>query len=350
MSRPPKTTLVLSSIKSLGKDAVVGIDTQFFTVNNLLMGIKLIPAGVHLFHFSNSVDDGTSVRYGWWFECKENDILTVQWTEDSCVFLPQTTVPEDLGNMYQQMVEYPEDPVVWGHLTEYIDSEVIEEFTSGASVPVTTSTPLKEENMVLVDILMSRDPKQKIEPDTDELGYTIIQHKGLGAVPHANVSQVTRIALDRSWYLNELYGHDLELLLAELQLSFVHFVVLGNICSCTQWLSILKLILMSSSFLQCNTSFAGSFVGVFVAQLQKIPPEYMSSALDLAVIDFRVYLEVMENLYHIFGPAKVWTRLREVNRLFGITLDFSSRFDEDNFEVFDMNTYDENDEDAPAIA
>lgn len=347
MSRPPKATLVLASLKDLGQNAIVGIDTQFFTVNNLLMGIKLIPAGLHLFHFSNSVDDGTSVRYGWWFECKEGDVITVLWNEDSCVFVPQTSVPEELGDIYQQMVQYPEDAVTWSRLSNFIDSEVIEEYIPEPCLPVTTSTPLREENMVLSDILMSKNPEQKIKPDAEELRYTIIQHKGPS--PKATISEVTENALDRSWYLKKLFGHDLEILLAEWQLCFVHFVVLGNLCSCTQWLSILKLILMSSSFLKANHSFADSFMNLFEAQLRKIPHEYIASSLDQAVVDFEIYFEAMENLYHIFGNSKQWTALIQANKQFGINLAFTSNFDEENFEVYDMNNYDEDDENAPAI-
>lgn len=349
MSRPPKATLVLSSIESLGKDAVIGIDTQFFTVNTLLRGIKLVPAGIHLFHFSNSINDGTSVRFGWWFECKESDIFCVDWSEDKCSFKPQATVPPELGDMYQHMVGYPEDPIVWHRLTNYIDTEAIEEYTPGQEIPVTTATPLNEENMLLLDILLSRDPHQKIEPDSEQLRYTIIDHKSSGVGSNAQVSQVTESARDRSWYLRKLFGHDLEILLAELQLCFVHFVVLGNLCSCTQWLSLMKLILMSSSFLSENQKFGEQAVSVIIAQLQKLPPDYISPDLDLAVVDLAIYFDVMENFYHSFGNSRMWAALRDANRPFGITLNFHSLFDEENFEVYNIKEYDADDEDAPAI-
>lgn len=349
MSRPPETTLVLSSREALNSNAVIGIDTQFLTVSDFLKGIKLIPAGIHLFHYSDSVDDGTSVRFGRWFECKGNDIISVEFKDDACVFRYLTMVPENLGDLYQQMVEYPEDHKAWKSLVNFVDTEVVEEFCPH-ELPVSTSTPLREENMVLADILMAKNPKQKIDTQaSEELRYTIIQGTVPGETHGKDLSAITRDALDRSWYLQQLFGHDLELLLGELQLCFVHFIVLGNLCSCTQWSNLLKLVLMSASFLYQNHSFADSFLQVLVAQLLKIPPEYISLTLNNLIVDIPVYLQSMENLYHVFGQLKAWETLRRVNAKLGFDLLFALKVDDDNFEVFDLEKYDENDEDAPMV-
>ena len=62
-----------------------------------------------------------------------------------------------------------------------------------------------------------------------ELRYTIIQFK-INKENTESVEEVTENYLDKSWYLSQLYGNDIELMFGELQLSFINFVILGNFC------------------------------------------------------------------------------------------------------------------------
>lgn len=344
MSRPPKTTLILSNLQS---NTLIGIDTHFFTVNELLKGIKLIPEGIHLFHYSESAESGESMRYGKWFQCKDEDILTVELGDESCHVTANVNAPPNLSEEYSYMVKYPETKN-WEELVNFVDSEAVEEYTPDQNFPISTATPLKEENMVLLDILRERDPKQKFQDqEGQELNYTILQNKLTGPITGDRESSTTQNSLDKSWYLQQLFGHDPELLLAELQLLFVHFIILGNLCSCTQWLSLMKLVLLSSKYLKENVKFSMEFLDLLRAQLTSLPSEYISSGME--VVDMEVYLAVMENFSYIFSGEK-WGDIKNLNQTrFGITLEFSKEVDADNFEVYDLNDYDENDEDAPAV-
>lgn len=347
MSRPPQTTLVLGNVSSL---TIIGIDTQFFMANELIRGIKVIPEGHHFFHYSESTETGEAIRYGHWFSCDDGDIISVEFSEDSCVFTHNANPIPTLSTDYAYMVAYPESLETWTKLTKYVDAEALWEYCPPANIPILTATPLKEENMVLLETLHSRDSNQKFEDQTDkELKYTILQFKLSGPRSSSDEVEVTRNFLEKSWYLTQLFGHDPELLLAEIQISFLHFIILGNLCSCTQWLMLLKLVLMSSRFLLGNMKFAQEFLGLLVLQLDKLPTEYMSS-LDIGVVDMKTYTEVMEDLSYIRINDITWSKIRELNRhKFSFDLSFHKKIDADNFEVYDMDDYDEDDEDAPAV-
>lgn len=342
MSQPPLGTLILSNLIN---DVVIGIDTHFFNVNNLLKGIKLIPPGTHLFHYSDSVYEGTAIRCGRWFTIKEGEVLHAVWNESLASFNFESSIPMDFGEIYNYMVKYPTNDS-WTQVASYIDTESLEEYNPEL---VSTATPLREENMVLIEILRAKDPKQQFEDQTsEELRYTILQFQLAGPRNEDSHAEVTRNALDKSWYLLQLFGHDLELLLAELQISFIHFVVLGNMCSCTQWCNLLRLVLMSRDFLEKNVKFAETFLNIVSAQLLLMPEDYMG----LEVIDMKDYVAIMENFSHTFLSTsfRPWEKVKAVNKRFNLNLGLlQSKFDEDNFEVYNMEDYDEGDEDAPAL-
>lgn len=406
ISKPPQTTIVFENLpQNAGINQwLMGIDTQFFNINKVFRGIKLIPSGVHLLHYScpPETNDTTkdeistesitsaSSRYGFWFECNENDVLVVRWEEelerlvivnqeDELEQLNYSKCLDKIGEMYTFMVSYPENKEVWfNNLTSCIDFEIILEFlpfdTDSYSGEVNTMMPSKEENMVLLDALERRDPqiRPKFEDQSNmELKYTIIQFK-INKESGLPITDVTHNFLDKSWYLNQLYGNDLDLMLGELQLCFIQFIVLGNFCSGLQWLNILKLILMSKDFVESSQRIALNFLKVFQSQLETLPKEYLNDECSINnLIDLQTYVSVMENFAtdifppDTWGPSgccsgiKIgglikdkWHSILTTNKS-KFNLDFektqANAFDENKIEVFDLENYDENDEDAPVI-
>lgn len=329
----------------------MGIDTQFISVTNYLKGLRKIPPGLHLLHCSDSLETGSSIRFGRWITCDEGQILRVSWDEEGTRLATEESVPQDFGDIYQFMVDYPESEQRWKLLTRFIDQEVLEEYLPEGLTSISTATPSREENMVLLDILLRKQPILAFEDQTHkELTYTIIERK-MRRETDASRSEVhvTEDALDRSWQVESLFGSDPELLLGELQLSFVHFIVLGNLSSYTQWMNLLWLVLKSRRFLSGLEPFTQSFIGALVLQLEVLPSEYFADSLDTQVVDMADYTEAMESLAGVLDQSPLWHKLHEVNlRRFGMYFSRST-FDQDNFEVYNIEGHDEDDEDAPAI-
>lgn len=390
MSRPPLTTLVLEGIPPKATEWLMGIDSQFFLVSQLLRGIKSIPSGIHLFHYSVPTE-GLSLRYGYWFDCIEGDLFVVRWDQDDeklimnnpreatdkHELLNHSKVADQLGDIYSRLIEYPENANNWfGNLANYIDFEILMEFLpyKGSNEiyveEINTMMPSKEENLILADTLLKKDPNTKIEDQSNnELKYTIIEFMKNRHQKEQKVETITQEYLDKSWYLEELFGHDHELLFGELQLAFLNFVILGSFCSGLQWLNLLKLLQSCDGFIKRNQTFALNFLKIFESQLNLLPPEYLSVD-SFNSIDLQSYVKVMEGFSQtVFlesswnngdccGRMKLggliiekWINIKIIHKSrFGIDLNALKERDNDGeFEVYNLSDYDENDEDAPAI-
>lgn len=401
VSTPPQTTIILHGIpKDAAGQWLLGIDSQFFNVNELLNGIKLIPEGIHLFHYSipvTSADDtksapdqkliSSSLRFGFWFECKDSDVLLVCWDtvleklvvvnpDEEMERLNYTKALLSLGDIYPMMVSYPEDKGKWDRLTNFIDFEILEDFlpqaTETYSGEISTVMSSREENMVLLDVLKAKSPGQQYEDQSNaELKYTIFEFKR-PRDDSQGIEQTTENYLDKSWYLKELYGHDLEFLLGELQLSFLNFVILGNFCSSVHWCNILKLVLMSAKFMVQSQGFSIKFLDIFRDQLHILPKEYLVDEVGgNNFINIKTYADIMENFAKDIIPSwrennanccgkmkmggmvlEKWSNIVILHQQrFGIDLNTlgAASVDENDIEVYDLDQYDENDEDAPAI-
>ncbi|RLV83341.1 A1 cistron-splicing factor AAR2 [Meyerozyma sp. JA9] len=385
MSRPPNSTIVFLNLPVQSSSWLMGIDFQFFNLNRVFKGIKSIPDGAHLLHYSEASPEpdtsdkenaASSLRYGHWIECKEGFVHIFFWDEEShrLVMVEQNSLDYSkgmarLGDDYKYMVSYPGDADEWAKLTNMIDLEVIEEYlpTENGSGLVSTIMPSREERIALTEILNRNQPTPgtaAVKEDEEEINYTIIQHDKHRK--DRTGQELTDDHFDKSWYLQELYGHDNELLIAELQLAFVSFVAVGSFCSGMQWLSLAKLVSTSKSFLDRSRNFFLTFLGTLHLQLIKLPPELLVDELNLHnQLNIKIYVEVMENFSNIFdnmngdccGKMKlngnlqnIWHNIVATNQKFGIDLKQLKRsVDEENFEVFNLEDYDENDEDMPVI-
>lgn len=350
---PPKGTLVFHYPNDLGQDASIGIDTQFLTAQAFLKGIKSVPPGLHLFHYAASILSGDSMRYGWWFYIEEGQILSVQWDEERAVFnIEQPN--ERFASSYALMIEFPEDLNVWKTLTKNIDAEALEEYNPCPPNPITTATPLLEENMVLLDLLRLKQPSLQLDDQSQqELKYTIVQEKI--QMKNAFGEQLTRTLLDRTWQFDELFGHDPDLFSAELQLCFVHFVVLGNLCSCTQWITLVTFILRCDTYLKQNTDFSNSLLTLLRLQFEVLPEEYANVLLPVHIEELQKCNEVLRNLCGIFllgyeSLRDLWCLLEDAAKdKFQIEFPSGSTFDSENFEIYHLNEHNSDDEDAPAV-
>lgn len=324
MSKPPNSTILLEGgIGGDGKgDWLIGIDLLFFTVTNKFYGIKNIPLGIHLFHYSKV--EASSVRYGVWFECVEGDIVVLRWDSNKEMFavlkqddgdgdvqlLDYSKALAELGDAYSYMTNFQTNEKDWkfwkDSLVNHVDLDVLERVL-GEDTPLEVSTIMasRQENDILREVLRKGGAtvSEKVgvleeELAEGELCYTQIHFKltQSGSVG----ADVTRDYLDKTWYVNEIFP-DREYLLGEFQASFVHYVIFGNYCSMVQWLNMLKLMLMSSSFVLTSKSFSLNFLSIYYSQLMKLPREYLIGGdADEILIDLKTYVEIIENFMEFF--------------------------------------------------
>lgn len=346
MSGPPLGTLWIDLLPLTNPEFVIGIDTAFFNVNSIFKGIKEIPPGIHLFHYA----EGDDMRAGWWFEIHENQVLSIYWDCEKEQFMEKHVSMDQIGNEYHLLVLYPENIDAWRALTRDVSMSYINTISPAFPSPITTATPLKEENMVLERTLKNKDHKQTFEDQSsEELAYTIILFKLTGLKEDSSVEQITKNALDRTWQIEKLFQTP-DHFLAELQTSFINFCVLANLCSCTHWTSLLRLTLLSEAMFLKYPGFTSSLLETFLAQLEKIPEEYVQSP-DIGVVDTSELVNALERLRSIFAQSSRWQKIEGVCRSrFGFHIkNLEAPFDVDNFEVYDIEDHDDDDEDAPAI-
>lgn len=331
MGQPPLSTILIEDITFGGPgEFLFGIDLQFFTVKNKFSGVKNIPLGIHLFHYATpvSTEDGTgesvvsNLRYGFWFECSEGDILVIKWDpenelfrriykdeiKDEVVQLDYSKAISDIGSKYPLMINYPQNNSLklWQtKLSDHIDEEILKDLLDNTDLELNTITASKQENDLLKDALLKKQNNAILSKELEsqpQINYTPINFKV--NKPFTSVEEVTSNYLDKSWYISEHFP-DREFLLAELQVSFIQYVVFGNYCSMVQWLNLLKLLLMSGKLLLSSKSFTFTVLGILKAQLSQLPKEYIvgGDLQNQCLIDLEVYCEIMENYMELFN---VW--------------------------------------------
>ncbi|KAG7195048.1 uncharacterized protein KQ657_004162 [Scheffersomyces spartinae] len=359
MDRPPNGTILLDdSIPwDISKGDVIGIDTQFVNVGNqLFRGFKLIPHGLHLFHYSRN-----DMRYGTWFECNEGDVYLARWDllleEIKLVDLKNeplnlTKALDKIAQYYGTvMMGYPEDTTTWHQLIGYMDNIEVLQIFLPEDYEVTTSTSSFEETMILEETLAGTHPNSSTGNSSshDHIKYTVVQFKKNRST---DINTITKDYLDKSWYIEELYGQDVELLLAELQLAFVNFIVLANFCSGYQWIQIIKLILMSPQWIGRRLSWFVKLLQLLVSQLRKIPPEYVFG--EDSIINTQSYIEAMENIVQDIIPSLEGSCCGRM-KMKGAILETWNQVIDINNERFSIDltrltpSIDDNDEDAPQI-
>ncbi|KAL7665653.1 A1 cistron-splicing factor AAR2 [[Candida] zeylanoides] len=330
---PPNTTILVQG--AAAAEWLVGVDLQFFSVR-VFCGVKDVPPGLHFFHYS-AQGDALGVRHGMWLECHDHDVVVLTcdaggclarvWPEagpdtDGVVPLDYSQATSKLPAVYGHMVEYPAAAAaVARQLCGHIDPESLRSIL-GNGLQISTIDSL-EANYTAIDMRARR--------------------------PHATLEQITRNHLDKSWLLEELFGPDHGRFFVELEVAFVHFVVLGNYCSMAQWINLVTLASRSESFLAARKSFSLSFLTVLHTQLSHLPADYLSG--EQCQLDVEAYTDAMQSLGEVFegndeqccGRMKLqgmvqnqWAAIVALQReRFGLDFDAIRGFEDDGPVVVD---------------
>ncbi|KAL9310867.1 putative A1 cistron-splicing factor, AAR2, AAR2 domain superfamily [Arabidopsis thaliana] len=269
---------------------LVGIDTQTFAVGPAFKGIKMIPPGIHFVFYSSSTRDGRefSPTIGFFIDVAPSQVIVRKWNQQDEWL---TKVSEEEEGRYSQAVrslefdknlgpynlrQYGE----WKHLSNYITKDVVEKFEPvGGEITVTyESAILKGGPKTAMEIALDTQMKKSKlmtssteQPKGNRFYYTsiprIIKHKGMSG------QELTSMNLDKTQLLESVlskeYKDSEDLLLGELQFSFVAFLMGQSLESFMQWKSIVSLLLgCTSAPFQTRSQLFTKFIKVIYHQLK----------------------------------------------------------------------------------
>ncbi|KAJ0256105.1 hypothetical protein HA466_0091140 [Hirschfeldia incana] len=272
---------------------LIGIDTQMFTVGPAFKGIKMIPPGIHFVFYSSSTRDGKefSPTIGFFIDVAPSQVIVRKWNQQD-EWLAK--VSEEEEERYSQAVKSLEfdkhlGPYnlsqygAWKHLSNYITKDVIEKFEPvGGEITVIYEAAIleggpKTEMERALDAQMKKSKSgassssSTEQPKGNRFYYTsiprIIKHKGMSG------QELTSLNLDKTQLLESVlskeYKASEDVLLGELQFSFVAFLMGQSLESFMQWKSLVSLLLgCTEAPFQTRSELFTKFTKVIYHQLK----------------------------------------------------------------------------------
>ncbi|KAM8946156.1 protein AAR2 homolog [Pelodytes ibericus] len=280
-----------------------GIDYNSWQVGPRFRGVKMIPPGVHFIHYSMTRKDGarseTGPRTGMFLHLEQKDIRLLNWNalDEEMIPAPQEEAEklrEQLTSLDPFLGPYPYESLRrWVSLSSHIKKEVIMKLQPicGSIYAFPEVLPTEEmthtedrarHNLPRYDSVcqsykegMARLPLMKQKEGT-EIRFSQLPTKMYPE--NATPAEVTKHSIDLSYALGcllETYypGQPLELL-AELQFSFVCFL-LGNVYEgFEQWKGLLNLLCRSETFAFQHPGLYNEVISILYHQLAQVPTDF----------------------------------------------------------------------------
>ena len=239
-----------------------GFDFNVWTTGPRFKGLKLIPKGLHLYYYSTS-----SFTCGWFRHFKEREVVVCRWdaASENIVWIDDVEQEQRIRANVKQfdpfLAAYPISATTytqkernhhesWLRISNLISDKALERFLPPSGhISAMTSTSY---HTVTTDTSITSD---------DWLAFTntaTIKSDAKGA-------NLSNAMLDQSWLVEALikqsYDNDESLMLAELQLSFVVFLLGQVYDGFAQWKAIVQLLCNAQGLLCSRPRFMAKFLG-----------------------------------------------------------------------------------------
>ncbi|KAK9451130.1 AAR2 protein-domain-containing protein [Limtongia smithiae] len=329
MSSRRTTTLLLRNIPD---KCLLGIDLQFFTASADFNGIRAIPDGVHVLHWSppapatasvSALRDGdddeddnedeemstrqrerdqeedqimanVNLRMAVFFEAGyDTSVIVLRW-DDAVEQFVRTTDLNSLREVAQlQFLPYPETTPPFESLTSALTIPLLDAILPNSythrNVPVSSITASSSDILLIEETLAKTAPERHYLPspnDVDDsfrfLMFDLTKQRTWRE--GATGREVTMAALDRSWFLNDLLsrqrGNNYSAIVAEFQLSFLLVVLLANYSAAEQWRRILELLCTCTDAIGAHPRTYIALLNTLLAQLECVPEVYFTDLLE----------------------------------------------------------------------
>ncbi|KAM4692332.1 protein AAR2 homolog isoform 1-T2 [Rhinophrynus dorsalis] len=280
-----------------------GIDSNSWQVGPRFRGVKMLPPGVHFMHYSVAGKGGaatqTCPRCGIFLYLEQREIRLLRWDsqEEEMVLAPQEEAEklrEELPSLDPFLGPYPYKSLRhWVSLSSHINKEAMLRlqptcgtiFSFPEVLPMEIMTHTEDRvrhNLPKYDTVcqsykegMARLPHMKQKEGT-EIRFSQVPVKTYPE--NASPAEVTKHSMDLSYALGKLLethypGQPLGLL-AELQFSFVCFL-LGNVYEgFEQWKKLLNLLCRAETFSMQHPTLYSEVITVLYHQLAQVPTDF----------------------------------------------------------------------------
>ncbi|KAM3393488.1 hypothetical protein ACQJBY_014289 [Aegilops geniculata] len=269
---------------------LLGLDTQVFSVGPRFRGIKMVPPGPHFLHYCSPSRHGNEFAptVGFFLTTHPSQVVVRKWDaqEERLV-----TLSEEEEIRYSEAVKrfefddqlgpYNLDSFGdWKQLSSYLSQNVIERLEPiGGEITIALETswmdraPQTEMERRLMEQLREDKFAKKAPTQPERRGcyYTTIP----ASVKHRNISadELTLLNLDRTSLLETIlaknYQGQEDLLLGELQFSFIAFMMGQSLEAFMQWKALVSLLLSCSEApLHTRTQMFVKFIRVVYYQFK----------------------------------------------------------------------------------
>jgi len=278
-----------------------GIDTHSWNVGEKFLGVKMIPPGLHFVYYSavNTKFRDTAPRSGFFHWFKKGELLAYRWDASTETLVDDVSQQDkdnmkaDLQNIDNRLGAYPYQSYnKWLMLTSRIKKEKLEKlepeekFISSVTEMVNSPEGTADE-----DNLPDLTPR----PGTN-INYTQISKSR--CPPNPSGIEITKHHMDRSYQLEQFIqqlGNSQEVL-AEVQFSFLCFLVGMNYASFEHWKHLVDLLCGCADSLLKHPGLFQDFITDLYFQMVEIPQDFFVDIVSQNNFLVRALTNLFENI------------------------------------------------------
>lgn len=311
-----------------------GIDCMHYETGNKFRGVSMVPKGLHFVYHST----GMGSRQGFFLYFDKDSIVVKSWDTKNEDISAQLLLPEaalqaliisiNSGQEDQYLGPYPlQQHSSWLNLSNFITASTLQRAGLDFHTPI---YPGDAEDIPAE--LLSEQNKQAVTsyfPDQARIAQfcdiKLLEHNLRNAISgsttldaSAKALELSQLYLDNSPLLesvvSQYFDSSWEELLAEMQLSFMLFMLIFSYPALQQWKALVNLICRSERVLVAQPNFTSCFIRLFYEQLQYSPGINMQNYA-ISQFCFSLYSDAL-NYLSFYVAQMIFSRLRFLQTTF----------------------------------
>ncbi|XP_014252497.1 protein AAR2 homolog [Cimex lectularius] len=308
-----------------------GIDMKMWDTGEKFKGVKMIPPGVHMIHYSASGKYGdVAPKVSFLHNFKKSEVLVKKWDIDSERMSLETVSDEEVARFKTNLLNldhflgaYPfETYDLWQKLSKHISDSVLNRLLPECGVISSALELISMQDRpkpVLIRRLRTVDereeellPKLRPTPGT-EIRFTPMPMK---TYPDGSTPQdITKHSLDLSYTLDSMIGDlgDPREIVGEIQFAFVSFLVGQSLESFEAWKNLVRLLCNCREAVTRRRQLYVHFLQALETQLAQVPEDFL---VDIVSSNNVIYVSLRELFKTMAESSSIEGRLRcEAQRL-----------------------------------